>query len=343
MGLWTPPTGVEAEPASTPWEIEPWGGYGRYQGVDDGTWYQMLEPLANGYGLFVAYAAPDLCCWPANAQASMQTVFDDGSRIPWLFPSVVRWFSGIDPNTGIAWPELTASDDDLEGPPVIITDHWFIDDSQSMLLVNTTGNVEMQYEEIPWQTTGPPAMGIAVPWQLIPLPADKAVTMRDHIADMRMRYDTHTLSISNCDIGNNWGETDEWRECHHDDHGSLHPCKCHYEPGMNTCACGETPTYIQQYVSLRESDVEGHHFITPEDLPIWNYALDRYVAGHRVNYNNMEAGDAWSSSSWRRLSPFSGSASLDLLLQRQSDVSTTSATPQGSSPGSSQLLMPFAS
>lgn len=350
MGLWTPTNGVGADEAPTPWQFEPWGGYARYQHADDGTWYQMLEPLANGYGLFVAFAAPDICCCPASAQAALQVPLGDGLRVPWLFPGIVRWISGINPETGLAWGRIDgdASDDygdTIEGPPVIITDYTFPDDANSMLLVNTTGDMQAQFDEASWDTEGPPAQGIAVPWQLVPIPEAKALELRDYINQVCKRYDTHVLAMTNCDLSNNYGETDEWRECHCDEHMETHPCRCKYQVGTyeGLCSCGAYPTYIQQYVALRESDVEGHDFLPPEDRALWDYALARFVAGHTVTYKNMEAGDAWSSSSWRQLSPFLDSDSLELLLQRPSPGSTTSGTPQGSSPGSSQLSMPFAS
>jgi hypothetical protein len=322
--------------APSPWENDSWGSYERIADADEGQWHQQLSPDSSGFGLMVMGVQPDTCCWPSD---SLQGALRDAIRAgePWLLPALVHWSSGIDPTTGkphqgLYGPGDGDNVDEIEAPPVVINDIWVPDDTNSMLLVNTTGNVESQWEQSCWDTGLLPAVGIAAPWQILPISEKDYRTWHGDFLDACNEFSTNMLGYSNCDISNMYGESEEWEACHCSLNGPApddifdHSCRCDYVLGESHCNCGHPPTQIQLYTALRDSDLQGRELLPESAQTAWADALDRYVAGLKTIHHNKEAGDAWSSSSWRRLSPFSDSASLVVPAPRPLHHSTGSGT-----------------
>lgn len=336
------------EPLSSPWLALPWGGYERIAAADTGGWYQMLNPGATGWGLMVCYHSPHQCCTPPGPYGLTLELSADGvTRVPWLLPAMVTWASAIHPDTevavsGILGPDAPDWRDGPFGPPVAITDSWFVDGGRVMARANLAGDEESMWDEGTWgaDVIGP-VSGVAVPWQIVPVSYPIAEQLLESLSSAAETYATHVLAYGNCDMGNNHGEDDYWFECHCQmstpepcDTVSGGPdaikCGCYFVLGDEHCRCGESPTFFQQHDAIMSSDLGARDFIPDHLHPLWEHAVERYIAGFRTIYQNMEAGDVWSSSSWRRLSPFSDTHSLEVLARQPSPRSTSSPTARAS-------------
>jgi hypothetical protein len=331
----------------SPFAIQANADYSRWlAGIDPGSWWQMMRPGATGFGLMVAFHNMFVCCHGLNGQGAS---YDD-LETPLLFPALVQWTSVIDPvNDRLAYKVAEDYARDLDFPPIGITGFWFPDDGELMPMVNLVHEEDADYEEFLWNHIGDidqVLLGLAAPWQVLPVTPAAAAVLKDVMPARAELYGTGVLGLTNCQFGDisedEVGQMyDEWLSVNHGEQD------CKFELGWVECACGARPTAVQQFEALTDPLFTG--VTTPGELllpPIlseaWRVAQLQYLTGWLANHARMMLGDAWSTFCWRRLSPFSGSHSLELLHQRLSEPSTSSPTPPGSSVGSSQLSMPFA-
>ena len=318
---------------SAPFAVPGGGYYELLADKDQGPWWQMFQPGATGWGIMPAFHMPHLCCHEPSGR--MSTTDDDG--VPILLPAIVEWTSLVDPATGYLFTDLFEQDIDLIGPPVGITNSWWPDDGSKMPYVNLLWPDDLIFLEQEWFAVADGTLGLgglAMPWQIMPVPEEIARAQRNSMIDQKNHYHMGCLEFSACDIGmeEEHGTIDYFSTDHAD---GTESDECIYEPYRETCNCGEPPTAEQEYdaffSTFGRNTLTGADLLEPEMAPLWHYALQQYVLGFGTVYDNFtHLGVPWSTSCWRRLSPFSGWHSLEALHQRLSPGSPSSATPLAS-------------
>jgi len=337
----------QVDPRTSPFTRQPLADYeNSLAAIDPGrTWLKMLRPGAQGWGIVLAAYNPFVCCQGQD----LRYAAEDNQGVPLLFPAVVQWCSVVDPATGLLAADLSAEegyDRDLNCPVIGLASDWWLDDGVLMPWVNAIHHEDAMWEETEYSVgqTGQVITGLVAPWQVLPVTEQAAGELKAFLSHRQDVLGTFVLSRTNCEMTDVYD--DDWFAEDHFVADPDHPelvNECAYELGRDLCACGERPTGYQLWDALVEPLVEGVYsteelFVPPELIPLWRLACRNYAIGWLASAIRSAEGDIWSTWSWQRLSPFSGSHSLALLLQRLSTHSTSSATPPASSPGSSRQL-----
>jgi hypothetical protein len=329
----------------------PDAGYGFYLAAhDNGEWFQMTRPGASGYGILLATINEAATCSTHLSEWNCEQKEYD---LPLLIPQMVRWHSIVDEGDRLVIPDVINSihsQCEVNSPLVAITIGWLHDPRgvhgeqlHYVCPVITSGSAD-EYEPTHIPGIGDVA-AFAAPWQILPI-SDKETALILQDAFQTFMGDHDAWLISECPwCALEYAEYNESEEMlfeWHEDHHALRefmwlanhtpyeempePPRCHFEFGMVDCFCGLPPTYMQRREAVLQYSplVCGHCWFPENYQSIWEYALDRYTAGWDAVYSLAQEGDPWSTSLWRRWSPFSGSASHAVPLLKSCQVSTSS-------------------
>ena len=122
-------------------------------------------------------------------------------------------------------------------------------------------------------------------------------------------------------------------------------CPCDYTFGMFGCACGapEPTLFHYRYALLDLIETGGltGHDLLPSDIgELWDYAVERYLEGSQTLHDLVLRDDLPEgtrecfTSSWRQVSPYSDSSSLEEHRMALFQHSTSSESSQGYSAAS---------
>jgi hypothetical protein len=323
--------------------LDPFAGYERYlRRHDDGGWRRMTRPGTSGYGLLVCHYDPSGGYGGYNGMAwSLQN--DDGT--PWLVPALVDWVSLVDPATNRVYQGLR-DHSGMVFPPVGVADYECLDGTvgewselaaQNMLTSDVEDAMDGSYE-----TDAGVIHGVIPAVNAVQITEEARNDIFTGLTRAQARYQTGILSFTDDAL---WEEQSQWWQEYYyhlepdeqaqiqsvgatpEDHGRE---TCKFSAGAEECRCGLTPTPVQLYQAITGEPDFALLAIPADYHPLWAHAVKRCAQGWSHIRDLAEEGDRWSISSLQRFSPYSGSCSPELQLQRLSEGSTSSARPLAS-------------
>lgn len=286
----------------SPFAQELYAGYMRFQSIDDGSMWSMLNPHAEGVGLHVGQLFEPDCCCGHYGSAFTNSVYKNESN-PWLYPSLVTWKSVMDNN----FPYKEYVDNfDIDYPVVAITHvNTPVDDFRwSLNNINYEGDTDrLNYypndEKIYINDTG--IIGLVPLWTVLPLTSQaRTIALQESISTMSASTNLHMLSECWCTL--------DGMDCEDE-------CKRAVDYAA-VCTCLSFERAITAIERLYNEPVIIENYMNEETKQTWRVAVERFYDGWQVVAESAHQGEQWASYWQQAQSPFSalpGQSFRDLL------------------------------
>jgi hypothetical protein len=275
----------------SPFAQELYAGYMRFQSIDDGSMWSMLNPGAEGVGLHVGQLfEPDCCCGVYGSAYSTAVYKDDNN--PWLFPSLVTWKSVMDNN--FPYKEFT-DNFDIDYPAVALTHvNSSIDEFRwSLNNVNYEGDTDrLSYypneDRLFLNDTG--IIGIVPLWTVLPLTSQtRTIALQESISTISLSTNLHMLSECWCTLDGM--DCDE--ECARASNYAV------------ACTCLSFERSLEAIEKLYNEPVVIENYLNEETKQTWRAAVNRFYDGWQVVAESAHQGEQWASYWQQAQSPFS--------------------------------------
>ena len=304
--LWSNNGGSERDDAPTfvsPFAKELFAGYQRWQHIDDGSMWRMMQPGATGIGIHVGQLIEPDCCFGGYGPMSRRTVRHRDTNTPWLFPSLVEWSSVMHDN----FPKADfIRMFDVDYPVVAINRvESPVDDFRwAMSNINYEFNPDrFSYEpnDELLEIEGMNIIGLVPLWSVIPLNPDANYleAFKETVRKMGWSEAYNSFQYCFCTAG----EVDCDEDCPRN------------KDWKQDCKCNAAERSFQEVEKLYVNPTPVNTFMEPQILRMWNHAVERFYDGWQVIHDTVPIGEQWASYWQQAQSPF-----LDLLGQSSKDL-----------------------
>lgn len=284
-------TGRFDDPSYTsPFAQELFSGYMRFQSIDDGSMWSMLNSEAEGVGLHVGQLLEPECCTGWHGSSSYQTVYKNRNN-PWLFPSIVTWKSVMNGN----FPHIDfVNAFDIDYPVVAISHVRTPVDEFRWALNNInyeidTDRVSYMPDEEKLLIANSAIIGVVPLWTVLPLTSqERTIALQESIRRLENETDLKFLSECWCTIDAIGCE----EECARD------------ADWRAKCTCNSYEKYEQRLLDLYQEPINIEHYMNDITLQTWQVAVNRFYDGWQVIANTNEQGEQWASYWQQAQSPF---------------------------------------
>jgi len=286
-------TGREDDPSYlSPFAQELYAGYMRFQSIDDGTMWSMLNPGAEGVGLHVGHLFDPECCCGYYGDAHMQAVYKNDNN-PWLFPSLVTWKS-------IMVNEFPHTDFiknfDIDYPAVALTHVNSAIDEFRWSINNV--NYETETDRMSYypnddriQVGESNVIGLAPLWSVVPMfTQERTIALQKSIRKLQTETDLGMLSECWCTIDG-------------------FPCddSCARSTDYRAaCTCNIYEQISTKIENLYRYPIKVEDYMDDMTKQTWQSAVNRFYDGWQVIADTAHQGEVWASYWQQAQSPFSG-------------------------------------
>jgi len=275
----------------SPFAHEIYAGYMRFQTIDDGSMWSMLNPGAEGVGLHVGQLLDPECCCGYYGDAYTQVVYKNNHN-PWLYPSLVTWKS-------VMVSEFPHSDYiknfDVDYPVVALTHvNAPIDEFRwSINNVNYEGDTDrMSYypNDDRINIADSSIIGLVPLWTVTPMfTQERAADLQQSIKTMYEETNLDMLSECWCTL--------DGIPCDND-------CKRNTDYRAE-CTCNIYERASNRLESLYREPVQVENYMNQMTKQTWRAAVNRFYDGWQVIADTAHQGEKWASYWQQAQSPFS--------------------------------------